>query len=82
MINFGKHMAITRRIVTKRWYYRLRIRKMRKAYERANSRIMLSAPGKDNAISEELSRYAQKEYWYHKKMFYSYGKDSGEHTDR
>ena len=76
------HFRIARHIVNKRCYFRLRIKKMRRCYEEMNSCIMVSMHSRIDWLSMEMHRYAQKEYWYIKKMFYSYGTNTGKHTDR
>ena len=63
-----KHIKRARRLVGKRWYYRLRIIKMRSIYSLLDRNIMC-CPIKDVPIyCYGLERYAKKEAYYAKKL--------------
>ena len=57
-----------RRIVTRKWYMRIRIWKMALMFKYYDSRILKAGPKELDHISEMLTRCANKEAWYKKKI--------------
>jgi len=57
-----------RRIVTRKWYMRIRIWKMALMFKYYDGRILNAGPKELDHISEMLTRYAHKEAWYRKKI--------------
>ena len=57
-----------RRIVTRKWYMRVRIWLMASMFHCYESRILDAGPDELARISENLTRYANKEAWYKKRI--------------
>lgn len=61
-------VKIARRLVTRKWYMRIRIWKMALLFKYYDSRILNADPKKLDHISEMLTRCAHKEAWYKRKI--------------
>ena len=63
-----KHFTRARRLVTKRSYYRLRLRKFMRMFRRNDRKLMSATPFELDQLSEDMTRYAAKMEWYNKKL--------------
>lgn len=61
-------VRMARRLVTRKWYMRIRICKMASLSRYYDRRILSAGPQELAHISDMLTRCAHKEAWYKKKI--------------
>ena len=63
-----KHVARARRLVTRRWFLRLRLWKNARLFKKCDRKLLDATPYELDRLSEDLSRYAIKQAWYINKL--------------
>ncbi|MBQ3813647.1 MAG: hypothetical protein II841_08785 [Bacteroidales bacterium] len=62
------HIARARRLVTKRWYILLRIRKFKRAFRHNDRKLYSCSPRELGRLTDDMSRFAVKQEWYVNKL--------------
>ena len=57
-----------KRLLSRRWFIKVRIWKYGRLYERCNKKLFTAGPYELDQLSEDMNRYAIKEAWYIKKL--------------
>ena len=63
-----KQVRKAKRLLSRRWFLRLRLQKNVRLFKKCDRKLMKASPFELDQLSEDLTHYAMKQAWYIEKL--------------